>query len=192
MGLGQAVVQLLHAGAHIRVSTAQAGIIGCVDHGHIPQLIAHGPLHIRHMAVQRFRRDLVGIQLIGQCGQLVKKRRPLRGPPEHSQPGMQLLQAAAHGQQFAAVIQRHIGQSACLGQHTGGQTLKTEHLRTAAGGGAAGAAQVQLRLMGGMLRHQQYLGPLFPAAGNGFQHARRLSAARAAYPDGQHKRSSSR
>ena len=50
-GLGQAVAQLLHTGAHIRLSGAQPGVVGGEDHGHIPQLVAHGPLHVGHMAV---------------------------------------------------------------------------------------------------------------------------------------------
>ena len=50
-GLGQAVAQLLHTGAHIRLSGAQPGVVGGEDHGHVPQLVAHGPLHVGHMAV---------------------------------------------------------------------------------------------------------------------------------------------
>ena len=76
-GLGQAVAQLLHTGAHIRLPGAQPGIVGGEDHGHVPQLVAHGPLHVGHMAEQRLRGDLIGVKFIGQRGQLMQKRRPL-------------------------------------------------------------------------------------------------------------------
>ena len=76
-GLGQTVAQLLHTGAHIRLPGAQPGVVGGKDHGHVPQLVAHGPLHVGHMTVQRLRGDLIGVKFIGQRGQLMQKRRPL-------------------------------------------------------------------------------------------------------------------
>ena len=91
MGLGQAVMELLHAGAHIRLPIAQPRVIGGKDQRHIPQLVAHGALHVRHMAVQRLRRDLIGVEFVRQRGQLVQERRPLGGPPEHLQVAVQLL-----------------------------------------------------------------------------------------------------
>ena len=116
----------------------------------------------------------------------MQKRRPLRGPSEHLQIAVQLLQAAAHGQQLAAVVQRHVRQSSGLSQHAGGKTLKAEHLRITAGRGAAGAAQIQLRLMGSVLRHQQQLRAVLPLPGHGLQHTGGFAASRASDPDGQH------
>ena len=185
-GLGQAVAQLLHPGAHIRLPGAQPGIVGGEDHGHVPQLVAHGSLHVSHMAIQCLRGNPIGVKFVGQHSQLMQKRRPLRGPSEHLQIAVQLLQAAAHGQQLAAVVQRHVRQSSGLSQHTGGKALKAEHLRIAAGRGAAGAAQIQFRLVGGVLRHQQQLRAVLPLPGHGLQHTGGFAASRAADPDGQH------
>ena len=91
VGLGQAVAELLHAGSHIRLPIAQPRVVGGEDQRHIPKLVAHGALHVRHMAVQRLRRDLIGVEFVGQCGQLVQERRPLGGPPEHLQVAVQFL-----------------------------------------------------------------------------------------------------
>ena len=90
-GLGQAVAELLHAGAHVGAAGAQPGVIGGEDQRHVPQLVAHGTLHVRHMAVQRLRRDLIGVEFVGQGGELVEKGRALGGAAEHLQLGVQLL-----------------------------------------------------------------------------------------------------
>ena len=91
VGLGQAVVELLHAGTGVGAAVAQPGVVGGEDQRHVPQLIAHGALHVLHMAVQRLRRDLIGVEFIGQRGQLVQERRALGRAAEHLQLGVQLL-----------------------------------------------------------------------------------------------------
>ena len=58
---------------------------------------------------------------------------------------------------LAAAVQRHLGRAAGDAQDPVPQPPKAQHLGMAAGGGAAGPAQVHLRLVGGVLRHQKNL-----------------------------------
>ena len=179
----QRIAQLLHPRPGIEPVAPQPCVVGAVDQRRRPQLFPGRAVHIRHLRHQLLRRHPVGIQLIGQRHQLPQKRRPLRGPCEHRQPPADLLQRPPHGQQLAAVVQRHVRQTAHLPQHPRGQVPEAQHLRVPAGGGAASAAQIQLRLMGCVLRHQQHLRPLPPPLFDGLQHQPALTGPGPAHPN---------
>ena len=83
VGLRQAVVELLHTGTGVGAAVAQLGVVGGEDQRHVPQLIAHGALHVLHMVVQRLRRDLIGVEFVGQRGQLVQECRALGRAAKH-------------------------------------------------------------------------------------------------------------
>ena len=180
--LRQGVAQLLHAGAGVEPLPPQVGIVGAVDQRRGPQLIPSRALHVRHLRQQHLRRHLIGVQLIGQRHQLPQKRRSLGGPRKHRQSAAHLLQRPPHGQQLAASVQRHVRQSAGLGHYTGGQISEAQHLRIAAGCGSQRTAQIQLRLMGGVLRYQQDLRTLPPLL-HCLQHPAALARTGAAHPD---------
>ena len=179
---GQRIAQLLHPRPGIEPIAPQPCVVGAVDQRRRPQLLPGRAVHIRHLRHQLLRRHPVGIQLIGQRHQLPQKRRPLRGPCEHRQPPADLLQRPPHGQQLAAFVQRHIRQAAGLGQHPGSQVPEAQYLRVAAGRGAADAAEIQLRLVGGVLRHQQNLRALPPLLLQRLQHQPALSGSRSSHP----------
>ena len=182
----QPVPQLLQAGSHISSLAVQAGIVGRKEHGHIPQLVTGVVLHVLHLLPQRFRCNLIGVEFIGQFHQLTQKTGALAGTGKDLQLALQLLQRHAHGQQLTAVIQREIGAAARFTQHTGGQILKAQHLRITGCRRTQCTAQVQLRFVGNMLRHQQYLLALVSPGGHGFQYTCRLAAAGPSDPDRQH------
>ena len=73
-------MELLHTGAGVGAAVAQLGVVGGEDQRHVPQLIAHGALHVLHMAVQR---DLIGVEFVGQRGQLVQECRALGRAAKH-------------------------------------------------------------------------------------------------------------
>ena len=87
---------------------------------------------------------------------------------------------------LAAAVQREIGKTAHLSQHTAGKIAQAQNLRIAAGRVAQSAAQLHFRLMGHMLRHNEKLRPLLAALLYGFQHASRLSGSRPSDPQMQH------
>ena len=121
-----------------------------------------------------------------QVIQLPQKRRPLGGPRKHRQSAAHLLQRPPHGQQLAASVQRHVRQSAGLGQYTGGQISEAQHLRIAAGCGSQRTAQIQLRLMGGVFWHQEDLFPPVSRLGDAAQHRVRFSRSGPSQQNGQH------
>ena len=178
----QGVAQLLHPGAGVYPLSVEARIVSAVDQRRRAQLFPCRAVHVGYLLHQRRRRHPVGVQLIRQRHQLPQKRRTLGGTGKHRQPSADLLQRPPHGQQLAAVVQRHIRQAAGLGQHPGGQIPKAQHLRVTAGRGAADAAEIQLRLVGGVLRHQQDLRALLPLLLQRLQHQPALSGSGPSHP----------
>ena len=161
-------------------------VIGGIQQRQIPELISHGALHILHLLPQGLGRDLVGVELLRQIRQLLQKRRPLGGPSEHPQPAVQLLQRQPHGQQLTAAVQRKLRQTAGPGQYPAAEALEAQHLRITGGRRPQRPAQIHLRLMGDMLRHQQHLRPLAALPGHGLQHPAGLSGPRPSDPYGKH------
>ena len=178
----QGVAKLLHPGAGIYPLSVEARIVSTVDQRRRAQLFPCRAVHIGYLLHQCRRRHPVGVQLIRQRHQLPQKRRPLGGTGKYRQPSADLLQRPPHGQQLAASVQRHVRQSAGLGQYTGGQISEAQHLRIAAGCGSQRTAQIQLRLVGGVLRYQQDLRPLPPLL-HCLQHPAALARTGAAHPD---------
>ena len=183
--LRQRIAQLLHPGAHVKAAAVQPRVIGRKHQRRRAQLVPGCAGNVLHLPQQRLRPHLVGVQLVRQRHQLPQERGPLGRPREHRQPPADLLQRPPHGQQLAAGVQRHVRQSAGAAQYTGGQTAEAQHLRITAGRRPAGPAQVQLRLVGGMLRYKQHLSPFAPPCGYLFQHPAALSGAGPAHQDMQ-------
>ena len=113
-----------------------------------------GSLDILGLVVEDAGRHLIAAQLVKQVQKLLQKGRFLGGAAVHGQLGGYFPQGLLHGQQPAAGIQRHLGNAAGNGQDPVAEAAEAQNLRVAAGSGAAGTAQVDLRLVGGMLRHQ--------------------------------------
>ncbi len=169
-GLRQRVAQLLHPRPGIPPAAVEPGVIGAEQQRRGAQLLprrAGDGLYLLH---QLLRRDTVGVQLVRQRHQLPQERRTLGRSGEHRQVRRHLLQGAPHGQYFPAVVQRHLRQAAGLRQHPRSQTLKAQHLPVTAGGIAQRPAEIQLRLVGGVLRHQQHLSAPLPPRRHRLQH----------------------
>ena len=182
----QPIPQFLQTGSHISSLAVQPGVVGGKEHGQIPQLVTGGILHVLHLLPQRFRRNLIGVEFIGQLHQLTQKAGALAWAGKDLQLTLQLLQRHAHGQQLTAVIQREIGAAARFTQYTGGQILKAQHLRITGRRRTQCTAQVQLRFVGNMFRHQQYLLALASLCSHRLQYPCRLAAAGSSDPDRQH------
>ena len=185
-GILHMIAELLHTGAGIHGFIVQLGIVGGIEQGDRAQLIAHCALHIRHLLIQFFRSNLIGVKFIRQIRQLAQKSRTLGGLAEHLQLAVYLLQGKAHGQQLAAVIQRKVRQAACLRQHTVGQSAKAQHLRIPRGRFAQGTAKIHLRFVGGVLRHQKHLSAPGALCLDAFQHFLRFAGPCPSDPDLQH------
>ena len=154
--------ELLEPGPGIHVSVVQPGVIRRIQQRDIPQLIAHSALQVLYMCIEVPGPDLIGVKLLHQVRQLPQKRCPLTGPPEHPQLRRQLLQNPPHGQELSPVVQGKLRQPSRFGQHPGRQAPEAQHLRIPGRRGPQGPAQVHLRLVGNMLRHQQHLPPQSP------------------------------
>ena len=89
-------------------------------------------------------------------------------------------------QQLAAGVQRHLCHSTGDGEHPLPQPPEAEDLRVTAGGIAAYPAQIHLRLVGGVLRHQQDLPAGIPQFSDPAEHLFRFSRFGPAHQDRQH------
>ena len=182
----QMLPELLEPGPGIHVSVVQPGVIRRIQQRDIPQLIAHSALQVLYMCIEVPGPDLIGVKLLHQVRQLPQKRRPLTGPPEHPQLRRQLLQNPPHGQELSPVVQGKLRQPSRFGQHPGRQAPEAQHLRIPGRRGPQGPAQVHLRLMGNMLRHQQHLPPQSPVFLHSLQYPPGFSGPGPSYPYRQH------
>jgi hypothetical protein len=178
--------ELLEPGAGVEIAAAQPGVVGGVYQGDVPQLAAHGPVQVLYLPVQGLGADLVGVELLRQVRQLPQERRPLAGPSEYPQLRGQLLQHPPHGQQLPPVVQGKLRQAAGFRQHPGRQAPEAQHLRVPGRRGSQGPAQVHLRLVGDMLRHQQHLPPQSPVFLHSLQYPPGFSGPGPSYPYRQH------
>ena len=116
-----------------------------------------GALDVLRLGAENLRRHLIAMQFIEQIQHLLQKRGLLGRAAVHLQHGRHLGQRLLQRQQLAAAVQRHLGEPAGDAQHPVTQAAEAQHLRVAAGGRTADAAEVHLRLVRGVLRHQQDL-----------------------------------
>ena len=98
-----------------------------------------------------------------------------------------LPQREPHQQQLSSFIQRYVRQPTCPLQHAPGQPPKAEHLTVLAGVIAADPAKIQLRLMGGVLRHQQDLAAAVSQSADLPENIVGFSRFGAACQNGQHR-----
>ena len=160
MTLMEMVAQLFHTGAAVDATAAKAGIVSGENVGKITQLIAHGTLHILDALMERLGGNVIGVKLIHQIRQLLQKGSAAGGLAKYPQIMLCILQAAAHGQQLTAAVQREIGAAARFRQHTAGKRGKAQHLGVCRGGITAELQKIHLRLVRGVLRHKKDLPPL--------------------------------
>ena len=180
------VAELGHPIPGVQTGTAEPGLIGGVEQTQIRQLVVGGAVYVLRLLVQDLRGHLVASQFVEQRQHLFQKAHLLRGLPVYGHLGGRFQQRPLERQQLAAVVQRHVRDAAGDAQHPLAQPPKTQHLGMTAGGIAAGAAHVHLRLMGGMLRHQQDLLAALPQFRHPPQHGIRFSRFGTADQDRQH------
>ena len=135
----------------------KAGLVGPVQQAQVPELVPGGPADLQGLLIQDLRRDLIAAKLVKEIQQLLQKGGLLGGTAIDRQLRGRLQQRFLQRQQLAAGVQRHLGRAAGDSQHPLCQTAETQHFRVAAGSGTADPAQVHLRLVRGVLRHQQDL-----------------------------------
>ena len=163
----QRLAELGHPVPGVKAGAVQPGLIGPVQQAQVQQLVPAGPLDLPGLAVQQLRGHVVAAQLVEEVQQLLEEGRLPGGAAVDLQQRRHLHQGLLQGQQLAAGVQRHLGGAAGEGQHPVAQAAEAEDLRMAAGGVPAEAAQVHLRLVGGVLRHQQDLPAGSPSSGSG-------------------------
>ena len=185
-GGSQRLAEPGHPVPGVKAGTVQPGLIRPVQQAQIQQLVPAGPLDLPGLALQQRRGHAVAAQLVKEVQQLLQKRRLLGGAAVDLQQRSHLPQGLLQRQQLAAGVQRHLGGAAGQGQHPVTQTAEAEDLRMAAGGIPAEAAQVHLRLVGGMLRHQQDLLAGIPQFPDLAEHLFRFSRFGPAHQDRQH------
>ena len=150
----EVVAQLFHAGSTIDTATLKIAVINRENAGKVAELIAHGALHIGNTLIEDIGGNIVGVELIGEIGQLLQKGCTAGGLAEHLQLRASLLQTAAHGEELSALIQRKVSAAARFRQYAACKTLKTQNFRAAGGRCAAVVQQIHLRLVRSMLGHQ--------------------------------------
>ena len=186
----QVIRQLCHQIPAVLPVLVQPGLIGGVDKGQVPELLPRNSLQIRIQLPQLLRRHPVSLHFIKECHQLSQEGSFPGGPGIEGKLGQHLLKGQLHHQQLPAGIQSGIRKAAGEGQYPVGQKPEAENLAVAGGGGAAGPAQVYLRLVGSMLRHQQQLKTAIPQPPDLLQHPGGLAGVGRPHPYPQHKRSS--
>ena len=185
-GVPQRLAELGHPVPGVKAGAVQPGLVGPVQQAQVQQLVPAGPLDLPGLALQQLRGHVVAPQLVEEVQQLLEKGRLLGGAAVDLQLRCHLSQGLLQCQELAAGVQRHLGGAAGDRQHPVAQTAEAEDLRVAAGGVSAEAAQVHLRLVGGVLRHQQDLPAGIPQLLNPAEHLLRFSRFGPAHQDRQH------
>ena len=108
------------------------------------------------------------------------------GAAVHRQLRQDLQQGLLQGEELPPGVQGHLGPAAGDGQHPVREAAEAEDLGKAAGGVPAGGAQVHLRLVGGVLRHQENLVPAAGVGSDAVQHRLGFAGVRPAGQQGQH------
>ena len=153
----QMIAQLGHPVPLVQARPAEPGLIGPVEQAQVQELVPGGPGHLPGFLVQGPGRHVIATQLVKEVQELAQKGGLPGGSSVHRQAWSHLQKRLLQRQQLAAAVQRHLGRAAGDAQDPVPQPPKAQHLGMAAGGGAAGPAQVHLRLVGGVLRHQKNL-----------------------------------
>ena len=186
MGLLQVVAELAHPVPGVQARPLQPRLIGPVEEAQVPELFPGGAGQFLPPAAQILRRDGKALELVKEVQHPREESRLPGGTAVELQLRRHLAQGLLQRQELAPLVQRDIGQSPGDGEHPGPQPPEAQDLGVAAGGVAAGAAEVHLRRVGGMLRHQQHLPGGIPQCCDPSQHPLRLSALRPAHKDRQH------
>ena len=166
----QVIHQLGHQIPPVLSLPVQPRLIGGIDQSQIPQLLPGEALQGGVQLPQPLRLHPVSLELIKECHQLSQKGSLPGGPGIHRQLWQHLLERQLHHKELTSGVQCAIRQASGERQHPVGQQPEAQHLPVTGGGGTAGAAQIHLRLVGGMLRHQQQLGAGIPQPPDLLQH----------------------
>ena len=182
----QRLAELGHPVPCVKAGAMEPGLISPVQQAQVQQLVSAGPLDLPGLGVQQLRGHIVAAQLVEEVQQLLEERRLPGGTAVDLQQRRRLHQGLLQRQQLAAGVQRHLGGAADGRQHPVAQAAEAQHLRVAAGGVPAEAAQVHLRLVGGVLRHQQDLPAIVSQLRDAAEHLFRFSRFGPAHQDRQH------
>ena len=135
----------------------QAVEVRGVDQAQVPDLLPGEPAQAAPNLPQPLRLHPADLELVAQRHQLRQEGRLPGGAGVDRQGGQGLLEGPLHHQQLAPGVQCPVRRAAGPRQHPAGQQPEAQHLPVAGGGVTAYPAQIQLRLVGGVLRHQQQL-----------------------------------
>ena len=163
-GFLQAVAELGHIVPGVQAGAEEAGLIGGVKKAQVPELVMGGPGDGLGLLVEGFGGDLVAPQLVEEVQKLAEKGGLPGGAAVNRQLRQDLQQGFFQGEELAPGVQGYLGRAAGDGEDPVREAAEAQDLGKAAGGIAAGPAQVHLRLVGGVLGHQENL---VPAAGAG-------------------------
>ena len=158
----QVFAELGHLIPGVQAGAAEPGLVGAEEKAQIPELGAGGAFDGLGGAVEGLRRHLIAAQLVKEVQELLQKGGLLGGTAVDRQLRGHFCQGLLKGQQLAAGVQSDVRTAAGDGEDPVRQAAKAQNFRVAAGGGAADAAEVHLRQVGGVLRHQQDLAAGIP------------------------------
>ena len=166
----QAVAELGHIVPGVQTGTEEAGFIGGVEKAQVVELVPGGAGYDLGLLVKGLGGDLVAAELVEEGQKLAEEGGLPGGTAVDRQLRENLQQGFFQGEELAPGVQGHLGRPAGDGEDPVREAAEAQHLGEAAGGVAAGAAQVHLRLVGGVLRHQKNLLPAAGAGGRAVQH----------------------
>ena len=168
----QAVAELGHIVPRVQAGAEEAGLIGGVEKAQVPELVVRGPGNGLGLLVKGLGRDLVAPQLVKEGQELAEEGGLPGGAAVNRQLRENLQQGFFQGEELAPGVQGHLGRAAGDGEDPVREAAEAQYLGVAAGGVAAGAAKVHLRLVRGVFGHQENLVPSAGAGGDAAKHRR--------------------
>ena len=181
----QIFLQLFEKVTRITTRRVQLAEINAVDQCKVAQLVAALPFDLRYALRKLLGRNSVSLQFLHHGEQALQKCRALRRALVDLEHRRKLRERALERQELSARIERHVRAAAADAQHARGEQLERQGLGMARRGVAANTAQVHLRHMRGVLRHEQDLLRGIPQRGDPLQHAPGFTRARASHQNVQ-------
>ena len=145
----------------VRVAICHHRVIGLLNEGQVLQLLLEPLAAALRRGLQLLRADAGGLQLLQGGEQKALGLRPAAGAVVDLQPGAHGVQGQGHAKKLPALVQQRRGQTAPKLGHAARQTREAEDLRREGETVPADAAELPLRLVAVLLRHQQHI-VLFP------------------------------
>ena len=145
----------------VRVAVCHHRVVGLLDKGQILQLLLQPLAAALRGGLQLLRRDTGGLQLLQSGEQEALGLRPAVGPVVDLQTGAHGVQGQSHAEKLSALVQHGRRQASVKLGHAAGKAREAEHLRREGETVPADAAELPLRLVAVLLRHQEHM-VLFP------------------------------